>query len=99
VTTLDPFFIYKITDANGQMVHSSIYYHEHDPANPPTPADIREALLISASYAGSDYEWPEHGHPNGKDLTISLFGPFVPGEAADTMTTVDFHAIPEDDLP
>lgn len=96
---LDPFFIYKISTAAGDQVHSSILYAEIDPANPPSAEDLREHILIAASYAGNEHEWPEHGHEDKKDLIISLFGPFMPGAPADELTTAEFHAIDECDLP
>lgn len=97
--SLDPFYIYKITNSAGEQVHSSISYGEIDPAKPPSQAELRETLLVAASYASSDFEWPEHGRPDGKDLTITLFGPFFPGAAADEITEAEFHALDEDTLP
>ena len=99
MTKLEPFYIYAIFDEDGEMKHSGINYGEIDPKRPPTQAQLREALLTSAAFAEADFEWPEHSQPDGKQLTIKLYGPFIPGEPADMLTASDFHAIEEDDLP
>src|SRR3546814_2517611 len=62
------------------MKHSAISYGEIDTKRPPTQAELREALLISATFAEDEYQWPAHSQPDGKQLTIKLYGPFVPGE-------------------
>src|SRR3546814_19274953 len=70
------------------MKHSGISYGEIDTKRPPTQAELREALLISATFAEDEYQWPAHSQPDGKQLTIKLYGPFVPGETDDLLGPV-----------
>lgn len=99
MTKLEPFYIYAVFGEDGEMKHSGISYGAIDPNRPPTQTELREALLISASFAEADFEWPEHDQPNGKQLSIKLYGPFTPGDPVDLLTAAEFHAIEEDDLP
>lgn len=96
---LEPFIIYKISDAQGNFKHSSIAYVEATPGVPLSADELRQNLLIAASYAGQDFEWPEHGDGEKADLTLEIYGPFFPGEPVDKITGAEFHALDEDDLP
>src|SRR3546814_4274290 len=86
MTKLEPFYIYAVFGEDGEMKHSGISYGEIDTKRPPTQAELREALLISATFAEDEYQWPAHSQPDGKQLTIKLYGPFVPGEPVDLLT-------------
>src|SRR3546814_14552652 len=77
MTKLEPFYIYAVFGEDGEMKHSGISYGEIDTKSPPTQAELREALLISATFAEDEYQWPAHSQPDGKQLNIKLYGPFV----------------------
>src|SRR3546814_13174826 len=76
MTKLEPFYIYAVFGEDGEMKHSGISYGVIDTTRPPTQAELREALLISATFAEDEYQWPAHSQPDGKQLTNKLYGPF-----------------------
>src|SRR3546814_6802150 len=66
MTKLEPFYIYAVFGEDGETKHSGISYGEIDTKRPPTQAELREALLISATFAEDEYQWPAHSQPAGK---------------------------------
>ncbi len=92
------FYFYTVTDGDDDF-HSSVYYPEIVEGHTKTPDEIRQELLEIISTASVDFEFPGHGDPVTKNPTITLYGPFEPGQPIDQMTHAEYNAIDEDDLP
>lgn len=93
-----PFYFYTVTDED-RAYHSSIYYPEIKEGQTKTPDEIREELLIILSAACCEHEFPEHGDNVTNNPTITLYGPFNPGDPIDQLTHAEYNAIDEDVLP
>jgi hypothetical protein len=95
--TAEPFYLYRVVDAEGNMTHSSVLYPGAD-SLPPTPEQLREHLLTSVSYAVEEFQFPDRDDAV-KDVTLELHGPFFSTVPTASITHAEHVAIPEEDLP
>jgi len=98
MSTEHAFYLYRVVNADGETKHSSILYD--DGANEGrTPDEIRESLLVAASYAMGEFELPDYDDEPDANLKFELLGPYSIGAPIDALTHAEIAAIPEEQRP
>lgn len=98
MSTEHAFYLYRVVNADGETKHSSILYD--DGANEGrTPDEIRESLLVAASYAMGEFELPDYEDDPDATLRFELLGPYSIGAPLDALTHAELTQIPEDERP
>ena len=98
MSTEHAFYLYRVVNADGETKHSSILYD--DGANEGrTPDEIRESLLVAASYAMGEFELPDYEDDPDATLRFELLGPYSIGAPLDALTHAELTQVPEEERP
>ena len=92
------FYLYRVVCADGATKHSSILYDD-GASGSRTPEEVRQSLLVAATYAMGEFELPDFDDQPDASLRFELLGPYAVGAPVDALTHAEISAIPEEQRP